>query len=471
MSTMLEGVTLLDGLLLAADSGGPDVEVAGERCAPGQLVERADRLAARLVPGAPVAVRASATLDTVVALVACLRAGVPLVPIADDSGARERAHIISDSRAVAILGAHGWDDVDLPVVTEGAGAAAPGDGVAPLDASLIVYTSGTTGPPKGVLLPESSIGSCLDGLRDAWAWTPEDRLVHGLPLFHVHGLVLGVVGAFRVGCALVHTGRPTPAAYAAARGSLYFGVPTVWSRLVADVSSAEQLRAARLLVSGSAPLPVAVFERLGSLTGSVPVERYGMTETLITISTRADGERRPGHVGLALPGVETRLRGDDGEILMPDGETIGALEVRGSTLGGGYLGRPEVTAASMTSDGWFITGDSAVLGADGFHRIVGRTSLDVIKTGGYKVGAGEVEAVIAAHPGVEEVAVVGVPDDDLGERIVAFVVGDADSSTLIDRVAEQLSAHKRPREIRRIDALPRNGLGKVQKALLRDAER
>lgn len=465
-------VDLLHGLLEHAErGGGPEIAVAGESCSPAELIDRADRLADRLMRGVPVAVRASGSLDTVVAVVAALRAKAPLVPIADDSGASERTHILADSGARAILGEHGWSDVDLPVVTEHSGAVEPADGVAPLDASLVVYTSGTTGPPKGVLLPEPSIAACLDGLRDAWAWTAEDRLVHGLPLFHVHGLVLGVIGAFRIGCGLTHTGRPTPAAYAAARGSLYFGVPTVWSRLVADVSSAELLRAARLLVSGSAPLPVAVFERLGSLTGSVPVERYGMTETLITISTRADGERRPGHVGLALPGVETRLRGDDGEILKPDGETIGALEVRGATLGGGYLGRPEVTAASMTSDGWFITGDSAVIGADGFHRIVGRTSLDVIKTGGYKVGAGEVEAVIAAHPGVEEVAVVGVPDDDLGERIVAFVVGDADSSTLIDRVAEQLSAHKRPREIRRIDALPRNALGKVQKALLRDAER
>ncbi len=461
------GVTLLEGLLRTASSGGPDIEMARTRCAPGELLERADRLAERLIGGAPVAVRASATLDTVIALVACLRSGSPLVPIADDSGADERAHIIGDSRAVAILGEHGWGDVDLPVVTEGAGACAPDHDAAPLNASLVVYTSGTTGPPKGVLLPETAIAACLDGLRDAWAWTPEDRLVHGLPLFHVHGLVLGVIGALRVGCALVHTGRPTPQSYAAAQGSLYFGVPTVWSRLVADTSSAEQLRSARLLVSGSAPLPVAVFEGLGSLTGSFPVERYGMTETLITISTRADGERRPGHVGLALPGVETRLRADDGGIITPDGETIGELEVRGVTVGGGYLGRPEVTAANTTSDGWFMTGDSAVIGADGFHRIVGRTSLDVIESGGYKVGAGEVETVIAAQPGVEEVAVVGVPDDDLGERIVAFVVGDADSNDIIDRVAEQLSVHKRPREVRRIDALPRNALGKVQKTLLR----
>lgn len=462
-------VDLLTGLLDHAATGSAlDIVIAEEATSASELLERADRLAERLTRGVPVAVRASATLHTVIAVVAALRAGSPLVPIADDSGVSERGHIIRDSGARAVLGEHGWPDVDLPVITERSGALAPVDGIAPLDASLIVYTSGTTGPPKGVLLPESSIAACLDGLCDAWGWSPDDRLVHGLPLFHVHGLVLGVIGALRVGCSLVHTGRPTPAAYAAAQGSLYFGVPTVWSRLVADTSSAEALRSARLLVSGSAPLPVAVFEGLRELTGTAPVERYGMTETLITVSTRADGERRPGHVGLALPGVETRLRGDDGAIIAPDGETIGSLEVRGPTLGDGYLGRPEVTAACMTADGWFQTGDSAVIGVDGFHRIVGRTSLDVIKTGGFKVGAGEIEAAIAGHPGVVEVAVVGLPDDDLGERIVAFVVGDVVEDDLITLVGATLSSHKRPREIRRVEALPRNALGKVQKALLRN---
>ena len=462
-------VNLLSGLLEhAAQGGGPEIAIADQRCSPAELLERADRLADRLTRGVPVAVRASASLDTVIAVVAAIRAGAPLVPIADDSGASERTHILADSGARAVLGQHGWSDVDLPVVTEHSGAVELDDGFAPLDASLVVYTSGTTGPPKGVLLPEPSIAACLDGLRDAWAWTPEDLLVHGLPLFHVHGLVLGVIGAFRIGCGLTHTGRPTPEAYAAAHGTLYFGVPTVWSRIAADPASANALSSARLLVSGSAPLPVAVFERLRELTGSAPVERYGMTETLITLSTRFDGERRAGSVGLSLAGVETRLRGDDGNLIERDDVTIGALEVRGSTIGGGYLGRPEATLATMTADGWFQTGDSAVIGGDGFHRIVGRTSLDVIKTGGFKVGAGEIEAVIAAQPGVIEVAVVGLPDEDLGERIVAFVVGDVDAGRLIDLVAETLSVHKRPREIRSVDALPRNALGKVQKARLRE---
>ena len=333
-------------------------------------------------------------------------------------------------------------------------------------AALIIYTSGTTGAPKGVVLSRRAIAAGLDGLAEAWAWTPDDTLVHGLPLFHVHGLVLGVLGALRTGSRLVHTGRPTPGAYASAGGSLFFGVPTVWGRVCAEPEAARALSGARLLVSGSAPLPVPVFEQLGSLTGHAPVERYGMTETLITLSTRADGERRPGWVGLPIDGVRTRLIGDDGDAVPHDGETIGELHVAGATVFDGYLGRPDATAAAMDG-GWFRTGDAAVIDADGFHRIVGRQSMDIIKTGGYKVGAGEVETALLGHPSVAEAAVVGMPDDDLGQRIVAYVVGtDVDSATLIDHVASTLSVHKRPREIRVLAELPRNAMGKVQKGLL-----
>jgi fatty acid CoA ligase FadD36 len=266
----------------------------------------------------------------------------------------------------------------------------------------------------------------------------------------------------------VHTGKPLPERYAAANGSLYFAVPTVWSRVVADQASAAALSTARLLVSGSAALPVPVFEQLHALTGHHPVERYGMTETLITISTRHDGERRPGWVGVPIAGVETRLRAEDGGDVALDGETIGNLQIRGATLFDGYLNLPDKTAESMTDDGWFVTGDAATIGADGFHRIVGRTSIDIIKSGGFKVGAGEVETALLSHPSVAEVAVVGLPDTDLGERIVAFVVGEhAEPGVLIDHVAGLLSVHKRPREIRLVDTLPRNAMGKVQKQQLR----
>jgi fatty acid CoA ligase FadD36 len=192
-----------------------------------------------------------------------------------------------------------------------------------------------------------------------------------------------------------------------------------------------------------------------------------MTETLITLSTRADGERRPRWVGTPLAGIETRLRDDDGNIVSHDGESAGGLEVRGPTLCAGYLNRPHATAESTTDDGWFITGDSVILDADRFHQVVGRSSIDIIKTGGYKVGAGEVEAALLTHPSVSEAAVIGVPDDDLGERLVGVVVGSGcEADTRIDHVAALLSTHKRPREIRIVDELPRNAMGKVQKKQL-----
>jgi fatty acid CoA ligase FadD36 len=292
--------------------------------------------------------------------------------------------------------------------------------------------------------------------------------VHGLPLFHVHGLVLGLLGPLRIGSKLVHTCKPTPEAYARASGSLYFGVPTVWSRIAQDPASAKALSGARLLVSGSAALPAPVFERLESLTGLRPAERYGMTETLITVSARADDpNRRPGVVGTPLSGIETRLASEEGEELPYDGATVGELQVRGATVFDGYLRNPEATAASFTEDGWFRTGDMAVIEPDGTHRILGRASTDLIKSGGYRIGAGEVENALLAHPAVREAAVIGVPDDDLGQKIVAFVVpaakGAVSEQELIDTVARDLSAHKRPRRIKFLDALPRNAMGKVRK--------
>ncbi|GAB3823478.1 hypothetical protein GCM10027610_000450 [Dactylosporangium cerinum] len=330
-----------------------------------------------------------------------------------------------------------------------------------------MYTSGTTGAPKGVMLSGAALAAGIDALAAAWAWTPADVLVHGLPLFHVHGLVLGLLGPLRIGSPLRHTGRPHPRRYAAAQGTLYFGVPTVWSRVAAEPSAARALARARLLVSGSAPLPVPVFERLWALTGHRPVERYGMTETLITVSGRADGERRAGHVGLPVDGVVTRLVHDDGAELPRDGVSIGELQVRGPMLSSGYWRRPDATAASRTVDGWLRTGDVAAIGADGWHRIVGRASTDLIKSGGYRIGAGEVEDALLAHPAVREAAVVGVPDDDLGQQVTAYVVADGVSAReLAGFVGEHLSAHKRPRRIHFVQRLPRNAMGKVQKTLL-----
>ncbi|MEU5724218.1 acyl-CoA synthetase [Micromonospora sp. NPDC047738] len=467
-------------MLLPALSGafGDDadaIRVGDRRASREQLLAAATALADRIAGGDAVAIWATASMETVVAVVAGLLAGVPVVPVPPDSGPTERDHVLRDSAAALLLvppaieGGAALADGPVPVVAVDLSARSSSSypEPAPESPALILYTSGTTGAPKGAVIPRQAIAADLDALADAWSWTPEDLLVHGLPLFHVHGLVLGVLGALRVGSRLAHTGRPTPDAYAAAGGTLYFGVPTVWSRVCADPSAARALSSARLLVSGSAPLPLPVFARLAELTGQPPVERYGMTETLITVSGRADGARRPGFVGTPLAGVETRLVGEDGGPVAPDGASAGELQVRGPMMFRGYLNRPEADRESFTSDGWFRTGDIATVDADGWHRIMGRASIDMIKSGGYRIGAGEVEDALLAHPAVREAAVVGAPHPDLGQQVVAYVVADAASEAqLIEFVAGRIAAHKRPRQIHLVEQLPRNAMGKVQKRLL-----
>ncbi|OBI22360.1 acyl-CoA synthetase [Mycobacterium sp. E2497] len=449
------------------------VRIDGVVLSRSDLVGAATSVAERVGGADRVAILATPTAATVLAVTGCLIAGVPFVPVPADVGVGERRHMLTDSAAQAWLGPVPDESEGLPHIPVRLHARSwhryPEP--SPDATAMIIYTSGTTGLPKGVVLSRRAIAADLDALAEAWQWTADDVLVHGLPLFHVHGLVLGLLGSLRVGNRFVHTGKPTPAGYAQAAeagGTLFFGVPTVWSRVAADEAAATALRPARLLVSGSAPLPVPVFRRLVELTGHEPVERYGASESLITLSTRADGERRPGWVGLPLTGVQTRLLDDTGAEVPHDGETVGKLEVRGPMMFDGYLNRPEATAEAFDAGGWYRTGDVAVIDGGGMHRIVGRESVDLIKSGGYRIGAGEIETALLGHPGVREAAVVGMPDADLGQRIVAFVVGAADLNPddLIDFVANELSVHKRPREVRLVEALPRNAMGKVLKKQL-----
>lgn len=451
-------------------SGEQLVRVADDVMSFGELLGAATVAAQRLGGKRRVCVRAVPRLSTVVAVVGGLLAGVSVIPVPSDAGPTEVAHIERDSQAQAWAGEvpAGGELPGIPIELRPRSEAGMTPEPPAEAEALVLYTSGTTGLPKGVPHTRAALAAGLDGLAAVWAWTKDDVLVHGLPLYHVHGLVLGVLGALRVGSALVHTERPTPAAYAAVEGSLLFGVPTVWHRLARDPDAARRLAGARLLVSGSAALPAPVFDRIRDLTGHEIVERYGMTETLITVSARWDRPRRAGWVGWPIEGISTRLRGDDGGAVAHDGESVGELLVRGPVVFDGYLGQPEATAASFTEDGWFVTGDVATIAPDGCHRIVGRTSVDLIKTGGFRVGAGEIEAELLAHPGVVEAAVVGVPDDDLGQRITAFVV-PAEAVTqdeLISWVAQRLSVHKRPREVHFVDAFPRNAMGKVVKSKL-----
>lgn len=437
---------------------------------------------ARQLTGLPrVAIWATPTIETCVAVVAALLAGVPAVPLNPKVGERELAHIVADSAPANVLAApgvqlpEGLDSVPRRDVTlDGATTELPAE-PGPEAPALIVYTSGTTGAPKGVVLPRRAIESTLDAVADAWQWTRDDVLVHALPLFHVHGLILGVLGPLRRGGTLHHLGKFSTDQVAqalAGDGTMLFGVPTMYHRIAEEVGGdrglADALGRARLLVSGSAALPVRDHERIATATGQRVVERYGMTETLMNTSVRADGDRRPGAVGVPLPGVEVRLVDDNGVPLGEPG-AIGEIQVRGPNLFTEYLNRPDATAEAF-ADGWFRTGDVGTRDPDGYYRIVGRKATDIIKSGGYKIGAGEIENALLEHPGVAEVAVTGEPDDDLGERIIAWVVpaGAAPAADeLADHVARLLTPHKRPRVVHFMESLPRNDMGKVVKRALR----
>ncbi|MFD4675292.1 acyl-CoA synthetase [Lentzea sp. NPDC058450] len=445
-----------------------------------ELRSCAGALARQLDGHARVAVWATPTIETCVAVVAALLAGVPAVPLNPKVGERELAHIVSDSAPSLVLAAPGTvlpaglaSVRRLDVTLDGSDSepfADPGD-EAP---ALIVYTSGTTGAPKGVVLPRRALESTLDAVAQAWQWTSADVLVHALPLFHVHGLILGVLGPLRQGGTLHHLGKFSTAAVVEALngdGTMMFGVPTMYHRIAEEVGGSpglgQALGRARLLVSGSAALPVRDHERIAAATGQRVVERYGMTETLMNTSVRFDGDRRPGTVGVPLPGVEVRLVDDAGGALSDVG-AIGEIQVRGPNLFTEYLNRPDATAEAF-ADGWFRTSDVGTRDDDGYYRIVGRKATDIIKSGGYKIGAGEIENALLEHPAVKEVAVTGEPDDDLGERIVAWVVpagAEPSPDDLADHVARLLTPHKRPRLVRFVESLPRNDMGKVMKRAL-----
>lgn len=463
------------------------VDMPDGRMSYAELAAAAAGLAAHLPP-APLALWATPSLATVVGLLAGVAAGAPVIPLNPKSGEVELAHLIADGRPRAVLAA---TEVELPEALRAIPRiAVRSREVAAADAStragappghdapaLILYTSGTTGMPKGVVHTLGSLAANLDALAEVWGLTSADRLVHALPLFHAHGLVLATIGPLRFGGSVKHVGAFAVGAVAEGLAeeetTVLYAVPTMYHRLLAAAASDGQvtdaLRRARLLVSGSAALAVDVHRGIERLTGRAVVERYGMTETLMISSTHPGEPSRPGYVGRPLPGVSVRVSDEDGVEVPHDDATIGSVWVRSPSLFAGYVGR-EQTATPPPRDGWFHTGDLAAVAGDGALRLVGRSSTDLIKSGGYRIAAGEIESVLLAHPAVEEVAVRGVPDAELGERVVAWVVpADAPAAAdgeLIDYVAAQLTPHKRPREIRRVASLPRNELGKVQKQLL-----
>ncbi|HEY6098298.1 MAG TPA: AMP-binding protein, partial [Anaeromyxobacter sp.] len=368
--------------------------------------------------GDRVAVWATHELPTLVAIVGNALAGVATIPLNPALGEGELGHVLRDAAPRLVLAADpGPFRPRTPqcgaIALGGPAPALPGE-PAPSDPLLVLYTSGTTGPPKGAVITHRNAAFDLDALAGAWGWTERDVLVHALPLFHVHGLILGVLGVLRVGGSLRLLPRFSPEGIAAAMeegGTLLFAVPTMYHRLAehceAAPADARRLARARLLVSGSAALPVRENERLFRLFGQRVVERYGLTETLINTAARHDGPRTPGTVGPPLPGVTLRLVDDHRRAVAPGPDVLGEVAVKGPNVFAGYLDRPDATAQAMDADGFFYTGDIAAITAAGEVKIVGRRATDLIKTGGYKVGAGEVESALLEHPAVREAAVIG----------------------------------------------------------------
>ncbi len=347
---------------------------------------------------------------------------------------------------------------------------------------MILYTSGTTGRPKGVVLTRSNLAAQVASLVEAWGWSADDRLIHVLPLHHTHGIVNGLLCALASGATCHMLPRFEAGAVwealAERPATLFFGVPTMYRRLVdawdaADAAHRERwARAAgelRLAVSGSAALPVPLFERWKEIAGEPLLERYGMTEIGMALSNPLDGERRAGTVGRPLPGVTARRVDADGRPVEEEG-VAGEIEIRGPGVFREYLGRPEETRGAFR-DGWFRTGDEATV-EDGYWRILGRRSVDILKTGGEKVSALEVESALEGHPSILECAVVGVPDPEWGERVCAAVVAAPGAGIELEELRawgrERMAPWKVPTRLAVVVDLPRNAMGKVTKPAVRE---
>jgi acyl-CoA synthetase (AMP-forming)/AMP-acid ligase II len=495
-----------------AAAGKPALIFAGRAWTYGEL-DRLSRSYARglasagLAPGDRVAVYAETSPEVIVALLAHYRAGLVHVPINPGYRGKELRHILEDSGAAAVLVRAGSaaagvlnaitppKDLRLQILIGGSGGAAgtlafewlagtqvprSESDAPPLssdeDTAALVYTSGTTGKSKGVELSFRAIVENTEAVTRLWRFTPEDRVVLALPLFHVHGLCLGAHGALLHGQTLLLQERFDAASVAglfdASGATVFMGVPTMYVRLLEHMAetpeAAASLARGRLFTSGSAALPADDFAAFEELTGHRILERYGMTETLFTLSNPYD-DRRPGTAGLPVPGYVVRIVGEE-EREVGAGEP-GQILVRGNGMMTGYRGKPAETAASLRG-GWFATGDIARAGPGGYVTIEGRDSVDIIKSGGFKISAREIEDVLRRHPLVKDVAVVGAPDRVWGQKVVAVVVladptGAPSESWLLSDLssfcASHLADYKRPRAVRILPELPRNALGKVQK--------
>jgi malonyl-CoA/methylmalonyl-CoA synthetase len=423
-------------------------------------------------PGDRVGMYAASSLDWVIAYLGAQRSGACVVPMNPDYRSAEVEHIVTNADPLLVI-----TDEERAATVEGLGRRAvnvhkPPLGVPPPMPDLIsespaaiLYTSGTTGRPKGAVLDHGGLLAQARGAIEMWRWTSADILVHALPLFHLHGLGMGLHGTLLSGgsATLIHF---SPQAVVAEltrrdemRGTMFFGVPAMYQRLLDWLEEhPTDLTHVRLFVSGSAPLPPALFERCERLLGQPPVERYGITEGGIVISNPYDGPRQPGRVGIPFPGVEVKI-GDKDEVLLKGGQVFK-----------GYWRNEAATKEAFTPDGFFMTGDVGEIGADGTLAIRGRLK-ELIISGGFNVYPREVEIVLESHPAVEEVAVAGVLSEAWGEEVTAFVVPSKThplvAEELIAFARERLATYKCPRHVVVVESLPRNAMGKVERSRLK----
>ena len=469
--------------------------LGGARLTYGELDQRSARLAGRLARlgvgrGDRVAAQIEKSVANALLYLACLRLGAVYLPLNTAYtqseleyffGDAEPALIVCDpAKKVAIEALSGTrvatlDQQGKGDLIESLDAAPARFEIAPVgddDLAALLYTSGTTGRSKGAMITHRNLASNALTLVDAWGFSDADVLLHVLPLYHVHGLFVAFNTVLLAGGRLIFLPSfdAAEALEVLPRATVLMGVPTYYTRLLAqDGLSAARCAGVRLFVSGSAPLLEDTFRQFEARTGQRILERYGMTETGMSTSNPLSGERRPGTVGLPLPGIEARVADEAGRILGP-GE-IGVLEVRGPNVFKGYWRMPQKTAQEFRPDGFFVTGDLARIDADGYVSIVGRAK-DLIISGGLNVYPKEIESVIDDLPGVVESAVIGLPHPDFGEAVSAVVVpapGAApDEAAVIAALRERLAGFKVPKRVWFAPSLPRNAMGKVQKNALRD---
>ena len=467
----------------------------GESYSYGQLLEDSAGVAAGLLDGkadlegARVCFLVPPGYDYVAVQWGIWRAGGVAVPLGIMHPLPELQYTVEDSGAIAIVADPELlekvrplaESGDLPLLSSQElmlhePAALPV--LEPDRHAMILYTSGTTSRPKGVVTSHATIQAQITSLVEAWGWTAEDQILHVLPLHHIHGIinVLGCALWSGACCEFLPKFEAASVWERLASGelSLFMAVPTIYSRLISAWNDApesdqqrysEGCRQMRLMVSGSAALPVSTLETWRSISGQTLLERYGMTEIGMGLSNPLEGERVPGHVGKPLPGVEIRRVNDEGEPV-PD-DVPCEIQVRGPCLFEYYWNRPEATEEAFV-DGWFRTGDVTVV-EDGIYRILGRSSVDIIKTGGEKVSALEIEEVLRTHPAIAQCAVVGVEDDEWGERVAACLVVDQELTleTLRDWAKQLLAVYKVPSLLLLVDELPSNAMGKVQKPAIK----